>query len=60
MNAELIKIAELSSQEIDAAVQLLRCDEGFTLEAMEQVASSMACGPAQLALALRELRQLVA
>ena len=60
MNAEQIKIASLSAREMDLVVQLLRCEEQLTLEAMEQVASTMACGPAKLALALRELRRLVA
>ena len=55
MNADLINIARLTAEEVNAAVAMLR-EEELTLEEMVQVAGTMAAGPAQLGLALIELR----
>ena len=49
MNAELINIARLTAEEVDAAVSLLR-EEDLTLEEMVGVAGTMAAGVSQMAL----------
>jgi len=56
MNAELVSIARITAEELDAAVALLRDDEQISLELMTDIAGTMAAGTSQLGLALFELR----
>ena len=58
MNADLIEIARLTNEEVEAAVRLLREGEPLTLESICEIASTMAAGPAQLGMALIELKAL--